>query len=320
MIRCVLVAFLWLSCGSCQKPQLESPTVNVSPVVDNEIQFTRTPWAYESYEGVHIQTEYWNVYTTIGYEHIVNLLPMFYEELVDHYSTVFGQLPTPARRMDVFLFATQSQWRMKVQDMLGRDAEQWYSLGRGGLTIDGVAVLYDLDRRGRSRTTLRIAAHEGWHQYAEAIFQSELPTWLDEGIGTWMEGFRMRNGSIQFEPTSNWDRLNSLRKLVYAKRLMPLTEVMSSNPSALLSDSRSSLLGYYAQLWGLTSFLIEAEDGNYREELLNIFQQALDGTLNGRRVNPSYWLRFFTDDEKALELEYQDWIKQFVKPGSPWRS
>ena len=130
----------------------------------------------------------------------------------------------------------------------------------------------------------------------------------------------MRNGSIQFEPTSNWDRLNSLRKLVYAKQLTPLSEVMSSNPSALLSDSRSSLLGYYAQLWGLTSFLIEAEDGKYREKLLNIFQQALDGTLNRRRVNPSYWLRFLTDDEEAFELQYQDWIKQFVRPGSPWRS
>ncbi|MCH2147192.1 MAG: DUF1570 domain-containing protein [Phycisphaerales bacterium] len=320
MIRFAITAALLVFCGSCQNPHADAPTVTVSPVIDDDIQFSSTPWTFEGNEGVHIQTEYWNIYTTIQYEHIVDLLPSFYEELVGHYATVFGQLPYPNRRMDVFLFATQSQWRMKVQDMLGRDAEQWFGLGRGGLTIEGVAVLYDLDRRGRSRTTLRIAAHEGWHQYAEAIFQSELPTWLDEGIGTWMEGFRMRNGSIQFEPTSNWDRLSSLRKLVNAKRLTPLTEVMSSNPSALLSDSRSSLLGYYAQLWGLTSFLIEAENAVHREQLLNIFHQALDGTLKRRRVSPSYWLQFFTDDVDAFEKRCHEWIKQFVRPGSPWRS
>ncbi len=319
MNRIAFLVWLLAVCTNCQTTTIDTHEVTVSPVVDDEVTFSVTPWVFEGNDGVHIQTEYWNIYTTIQYEHILELLPTFYEELVDHYATVFGPLPYPDRRMDVFLFQSQSQWRMKVQDMLGRDAEQWFSLGRGGLTIDGVAVLYDLDRRGRSRTTLRIAAHEGWHQYAEAIFLSDLPTWLDEGIGTWMEGFRMRNGSIQFEPTSNWDRLSSLRKLVNAKRLSPLSEVMSSNPSALLNDSRSSLLGYYAQLWGLTSFLIEADDGVHREQMLNIFHQALDGTLKRRRVSPSYWLRFFTEDVDVFEQQYQTWISEFVKPGSSWR-
>ena len=208
------------------------------------------------------------------------------------------------------------QWQTKLLQMLGEDAEHWFQLKSGGVTIDGTAVLYHLDRRGRSRVTLRIAAHEGWHQYAEAAFISCLPTWLDEGIGTWMEGFRIRRGEVQFLPASNWDRLTTLREIMNSGRMSSLQDLMQSDPSSLLSTGRTTLLGYYAQLWGLVSFIIEFEDGKYMPALRTILQEAATGEI---REPERGWLSYFSNNQKEFENEYNKWVVQYVRPGSQWR-
>jgi len=177
-------------------------------------------------------------------------------------------------------------------------------------------VLYNLDRRGRSRVTLRIAAHEGWHQYAESVFKDCLPTWLDEGIGTWMEGFRIRNGEIKFMPASNWDRLSTLRKIVSADKLDSLNSLITSEPSALLLTGRSALLSYYAQLWALTSFIVEFENGKYLPGLHAVLASALEGTLQEPNGG---WMFAFTDNPTQIEREYKEWVVQYVRPGSTWR-
>jgi hypothetical protein len=263
-------------------------------------------------------TDGWNIKTTIGYEHIVDSLPNFYESLLKHYSTVFGELPYPSERLNVFLFSNETQWQQKVVELLGDEAGQWKGLGRGGLTIDGTAVLYHLDRRGRSRATFRIAAHEGWHQYAESILQNCLPTWLDEGIGTWMEGFRIRSGELVFEPANNWDRLTTLRTIVASDRLSSLASLLKAEPSELLSQSRGALLGYYAQLWAFTSFIMEYEDGMYRPALRKILLDAIEGRLRKPRRQVD-WLQAFTDNPASIEKQYRTWIVTYVRPGNSWR-
>lgn len=275
-----------------------------------------SPWIFDGDEGVRFLSDVWDIRTTMKYEHILDSLPPFYDALIERYTTAFGVLPCPEKRMDVFLFATEEQWQRKLTEILGREAEHWFQLESGGVTIDGTAVLYHLDRRGRSRVTLRIAAHEGWHQYAEAAFVSCLPTWLDEGIGTWMEGFRIRRGEVQFLPASNWDRLTTLREMINAGRLSSLNVLMQSDPSALLSTGRSTLLGYYAQLWGLISFIVEYEDGKYMPALRTLLQEAATGLI---REPPKGWLSYFSSDKIAFEREYNKWIVQYVRPGSQWR-
>ena len=213
---------------------------------------------------------------------------------------------------------SESQWNQKIVELLGNEASQWEGLGRGGLTIDGTAVLYHLDSRGRSRATFRIAAHEGWHQYAESIFKVCLPTWLDEGIGTWMEGFRVRRGELVFQPASNWDRLSTLRRIVSSERLSTLSALLRAEPSELLAQSRSALLGYYAQLWAITSFIMEYNDGQYRPALRNMFLSAIEGNLQ-KPTGRFGWLHAFSDDPSEMEKEYRAWIKEYVRPGTTWR-
>jgi len=213
---CITVLFALIACRS----QWSHETPPRATAVGTEVR-TVTDWSFRGNEGKLLMSDAWNIHTTIEYEHIVEMLPDFYSALIERYMTSFGELPFPEKPLDVFLFADESQWQKKLDEILGREARQWFKLGRGGVTINGTAVLYYLDRRGRSRATLRIAAHEGWHQYAESIFKVCLPTWLDEGIGTWMEGFRIRQGEVEFYPNMNWDRLTVLRKIIAADRLTP---------------------------------------------------------------------------------------------------
>lgn len=312
MIRFAVLCFI-LVFPSCTKVETESPFA-----VSYEQQGTmmELPWQFSGDQGERFLSDVWDIKTTLKYDHIVSSLPMFYDALIQRYTTAFGDFPYPTKRMDVFLFATEDQWRIKMYELLGAEAKQWFKLESGGITIDGTAVLYHLDRRGRSRVTLRIAAHEGWHQYAETTFKASLPTWLDEGIGTWMEGFRLRRGSVQFTPRSNWDRLTTLRTIVQSGRMYTLEELMQSEPSELLADSRNSLLGYYAQLWGLVSFIIEYEDGKYFPALQHILQTAVDGTIH---VPYKGWLFCFAEEPAEFEREYKEWVVDYVRPGGSWR-
>ena len=310
-----LLASVFLLC-SCHDQMRTDSQVAPADVVQYEL--TTEPWKFGNDKGVLIQTESWSIYTTLQYDHVVSQLPRFYDSLITLYASEFGSFPYPTDRLVVYLFATEEQWRRQVQVMLGNDAKHWFQLGRGGLTIDGIAVLYDLDSRGRSRTTLRIAAHEGWHQYAEAVFADPLPTWLDEGIGTWMEGFRLRRGELQFEPENNWDRLSAIRKIVNADRLTPLSELLGSDPAQLLDSGRSTLLGYYAQLWGFISFLMETDGGLYRPVIQKILQDAVQGELQNPNAGTS-WLHHFAESPKQFETKFQAWLKEYVRPGSTWR-
>jgi hypothetical protein len=312
--KCIFVA-MFLFANAC------STSITNEPVTQHAVETTdatmfESPWVFEGDEGVRYVSDVWDIRTTIKYEHILESLPPFYDALIERYTTVFGVLPYPKEKMDVFLFASEEQWQSKLSQMLGKEAEHWFQLKSGGVTIDGIAVLYHLDRRGRSRVTLRIAAHEGWHQYAEAAFVSCLPTWLDEGIGTWMEGFRIRRGEVQFLPASNWDRLTTLREIINAGRMSSLNVLMQSDPSTLLSTGRTTLLGYYAQLWGLVSFIIEYEDGKYMPALRTLLQEAAIGAI---REPSKGWLSYFSTDQVLFEKEYNKWVVQYVRPGSSWR-
>lgn len=314
----ILVYTYFLVAFSCAPPKSTAPQPETRPAATATTHVLKEAWHWNNHRGTRLVTDGWNIKTTIAYEHIVDSLPNFYESLLKHYSSVFGELPYPPKRLNVFLFSNESQWQQKIDELLGDEASQWEGLGRGGLTIDGTAVLYHLDSRGRSRSTFRIAAHEGWHQYAESIFKICLPTWLDEGIGTWMEGFRVRRGELIFQPASNWDRLSTLRRIVASKRLSTLKVLLNAVPSELLAQGRGALLGYYAQLWAFTSFIMEYEDGFYRPALRDLLLAALDGHLQ-EPAGRDGWLNAFTEDPVQMEREYQSWINEYVRPGNTWR-
>ena len=133
-----------------------------------------------------------------------------------------------------------------------------------------------------------------------------------------MEGFRIRRGELEFQPASNWDRLSTLRAIVASDRLSTLSSLLAAEPSDLLAQSRGALLGYYAQLWAFTSFIMEYNDGQYLPGMRSILTDALHGQLR-EPVRHAGWLYAFTDDPAEMEKEYRGWIAAYVRPGNSWR-
>jgi hypothetical protein len=152
-------------------------------------------------------------------------------------------------------------------------------------------VLYYLDwsRSRSSRDTHALAAHEGWHQYTQRTFKHYLPVWLEEGIATYMESFSLSpaDGSPRFRPDRNRERWETLRAAIWRRRLIPMEELLTRTPQEFLGDGKNRLLIYYAQVWALSRFLLDGEDGRYRVALEEVLQDAAEGRLVGRLFESS---------------------------------
>ncbi len=198
------------------------------------------------------------------------------------YRTLFkeaGQadmLPEPPLRMDTFVMESRREWEHLTRRLTGHRADTYLRIQRGGYSYNSTAALFDIG----IHDTLAIAGHEGWHQYTQRTFDERLPTWLEEAIGAYMEGYRWNDDEPEFLPWRNTERFDQLRRAAARGQLMTLDELVSSTPKDLLDRQgrrQSTTLTYYAQLWALAHFLMEGESGRYREGLTKMVNDAAAG-------------------------------------------
>jgi len=182
--------------------------------------------------------------------------------------------------MDVYLFGTRGEWEQFSTDLLVLRAKQYFRIKRGGFSTRGSSIIYDLG----VPDTIRIAAHEGWHQFVQANFAEPLPVWLDEGMATRMEAMVPVENARAFEihPWVNIARLRRIRELWRTNRLRPIAELIVANPDTLLYESDDAVLDYYAQVWGFALFLEEYDHGRYADRLQLLLRDARDHRLSGR--------------------------------------
>jgi hypothetical protein len=299
-----------------------------------EIPVTREQWQFSSYPGYRITSPSYDVHTTIAYERVLDRLPIFLECALDHYRTSLADLPGPRRRLQTYIFRDRRQWSAKTRQLLPSQAGTFENLGRGGYTTRGTSVLYYIDWSGRDRDTFAIAAHEGWHQYTQTCFRNPLPIWLEEGIATYMEGYRFRRTMVvpEFQPWNNWERSRALGDAIRAGNLIPLRELLDESPQKFLGEGKDRLLVYYAQVWALTRFLADGNDGRYRDRLAEALTDAASGRLiprlarapavlayggNGQKVTsrtgPWMILGYFTSDLVAFEKEFLAYARSIAR-------
>ncbi|UCD75358.1 MAG: hypothetical protein JSV91_00265 [Phycisphaerales bacterium] len=297
---------------------------------ETALPITTEPWSFGERKGVRVTTPHYRIHTTIQHDNLVEHLPAFYESALEHYTTALTDLPLPEKPLESYIFQTRLEWKAKTRQMLPDEYATFENLGRGGFTTRGIAVLYYIDSSGRSRSTLSIAAHEGWHQYSQMTFRNPLPIWLEEGLAAYMESFRLsRAGTVRFRPSYNRERSSALRKAAHLGNLVKLEELLRHTPQTFLErKGRDALLVYYAQVWALARFLAEGADGRYREGLEDLLRDAAEGRLAGRllrstaltsgrqkraavssRVGRAAALEYFNRDWAAFEDEYDAYVK-----------
>jgi hypothetical protein len=289
------------------------------------------PWTLETTDGKIITTLSYRILTTATKTSITDRIPMFMETALIHYSTALGPLPRPEGLMETYLMGNRPQWTRMTQRFMGDQAETYLQIQRGGFASGGRAILYDIG----PRDTFAIAAHEGWHQYTQKTFKNPLPVTLEEGVATYMEGFRwesMGSDKPNFLPWSNWERYEQLRVAERNGKLVPLDKLMHSTPQELMAGDPDSALVYYAQVWALIHFLDEGGNGQYHQALLAIVSDAANGRLVpriqkelGSRAAGLYMSRrggidllamYVGKSAADLDSEYQAFIKAVVKTGS----
>jgi len=289
---------------------------------------TTESWSFGDEQGRLIRTPAYRILTTDNSPLVADRMAMFMESALLTYRTMLGPLDGPTVPLEVYLMATRGQWEALTRQTAGPRADIYLRIQRGGYSENARAVFYNIG----PRDTFAIAGHEGWHQFTQATFREALPIWLEEGIAVSMEGFRWSESgdTATFLPWSNLERYDRLRELVNADRRVPLEALLTQRPQDLLKDSGLATLDYYAQVWALTHFLREAENGRYRAGVERLVRDASQGRLSSRlaqgssvrearvvmlsRVGEAPFRAYFGDVEQA-SARFDEFVRRAILPG-----
>jgi len=263
------------------EPASSGLEVHPTAIADSKpVAVVTESWKDGGDNGIVARTPHYVLRLSLRDETFRDRLPDFMETCFVAYASALGTIPVPNEALEMYVFGERALWEKWTRKKLGRDAEIYIGLGKGGYTTDSVSVLYDIGRFD----TQTIAAHEGWHQFSQQALQHPLPTWLEEGIACYMEGTRLSRdgGPSTFRPWRNFERWSQLREALRGDDLIPLGELLDGTPQEFLKDGKDSLLTYYSQVWALVQFLRDGENGKYRESFSQLIQDASTGKLAGR--------------------------------------
>lgn len=289
---------------------------------------SREPWRYATAEGEVIRTTNYRLYTTAKDKVIRDRLATFQEHALSHYRQILTPLPAPATKLDTYLMDNRPQWERMTKQLMGDRAEALLKIPRGGYASRGIGVFYNIGLFD----TLAIAGHEGWHQFTQKTFAEPLPSWLEEGLATFMEGHRWEQNTPVFRPWANVQRFDQLRKAEGERKLLALEDLLDSRPQDFLDFTDERVLTFYAQLWALVHFLNEGEGGKYAAALREVMTDAAEGRLastvrarlGGRagasvltsRSGPTVFMAYFSEDLSPPAEEYARFVSRLTRPGS----
>jgi hypothetical protein len=223
--------------------------------------------------------------------------------------------------MQMFLFADREEWAQFTRATIDQSAHPLLAIEVGGYSAGGRAVLFALPP-DYDRLTLKIAAHEGWHQYVQRSFREALPTWTDEMVAVLAEGFLVdADGSYRFEPLLNPERLSQLAAVLDTGRWRTLEELLGGDPTVLLGSDPTRAVDYYAQLWVLGIFLAVDEQGWSGIERL--LRDAARGRMQRELGRPSAgdlgrvsFRRYVASDLAKFEGGYRAFATALVEEAS----
>ena len=289
-------------------PSVQTPAYTYSPVLSTE------PWTFAGRDGAIIRTQHYRVFTTSERTIIRRVLPGFLEASLVQYRTSLGDLPPPPVKLDTYLMDTRPEWASLTRALMQDRADVYLQIERGGFAAQGRGVYRDL---GALTDTLNLAAHEGWQQYTQLTFKSRLPVYLEEGIATYMEGFRFdpsRPDVPIFMPWANTERYDQLRRAASAGRLLSLDAIMTTPPQELIATDQEMALTWYAEVWALVHFLNEGESGLYTNALHSILADASKGT--SRTSIPLPLGSYIDTPADELNKQFQAFIERITAPGA----
>ena len=275
-----------------------------------------------------IRTPNYRIYTTERDARLRDRMIVLLEHAIAHYRTAITPLPAPSAKLDVYLMDNRDQWEVLTKRLMGAAASDLENIERGGFAARGIGVYYDLG----PYDTLAIAAHEGWHQYTQRVFRQPLPIWLEEGMATYMEGYRWDGRGPHFLAWANIERFDRLRDAASAGRLIPLSRLVRMRPQDELGRGGGGVLDFYAHVWAAAHFLHEGEDGKHRKTLERLLNDAASGRIRStlethlggaeatramaRRGGGSVFETYFGESVDEADAAFEAFCLEIVRTGA----
>jgi hypothetical protein len=151
--------------------------------------------------------------------------------------------------------------RKRLPFYLYSDPEDYYATGapRGSAgRFNGNALLAVAEDFGPK--TWHIVQHEGFHQFAAAVIDANLPPWVNEGLAEYFGEALFTGDGYITGAIPQW-RLERIRKRFKDNEFMPVRDLMHM-PMGEWNTALS--LANYDQAWSIVHFLAHGEDGRYQ--------------------------------------------------------
>jgi hypothetical protein len=300
----ILILIMLSGCQDSSAASLSTPEGLIEYVSSMPAVVNIEKWSNKYSDGLLIETRHYKVYTTLLEPLMLKQIPAFVEAAWREYQK---QLPTPVEsegKFTVYLFKDRPQWEEFSKQFTGDQWPAYEKIKKGAYYLKGACVAYNI---GRSQT-FSVIGHEGWHQFCHKYFKYRLPSWLDEGIAQLFEKSEFDKGQFVFKPAENLQRLGALKLIFQNKKIIPLRELISLNPSevAMWDESDKAVMAFYAQAYALVRFLREED---YGKRLAN-YQQMLLGALNGTWPLDENEARIASDRNIPLTAAWNRYIAQ----------
>lgn len=258
-LAAIAAASLLTACNAPSAPRAQPTAQPAATPTSQPPAITSTePWSFAGFEGEILRTTHYRIFTTADNQVLKQRIPLFLERALQHYRVAaltdpLNPLPLPTSSLDTYFMDSRPQWETLTTKILGPARDAALNIERGGFATRGIGVYFDIGLFD----TLAVASHEGWHQFTQRTFRQPLPTYLEEGLATYMEGHRWIQATPVFAPWANPQRYDQLRAASTRDELFTLDELTTQSPQQLSGFGDDRILTYYAQVWALTHFLHE---------------------------------------------------------------
>jgi hypothetical protein len=288
-------------------------------------------WDEAGVQGACIETEHYQVYTTLLDPLMLRQVPSFVESAYQAYESQVPDVIECTAKFKVYLFNDRQGWEAFTRQLTGPDAEVYLKIQRGAYAKDGVIVAYNIGRK----QTSAVMGHEGWHQFNQHYFKYRLPSWLDEGVATLFETCQYKQGVFEFRPQDNLMRLGTLRKVIQERRMIPAARLITLNPAQVLegyNGDGDAAMAFYAQNYAMVRFLREYGYGRRLIKYHNLLLGGLRGNWQiepvlaemsanrnvpltvawNSRVSPQLFAMYIDNDMETIENQYRQFCNEIV--------
>jgi len=226
-------------------------------------------------------------------------------------------------KLQIRLFSTKNDFDNYLKSIISQTSSSYVYLQYKN-TKKSELVTYVMDDLDKMKRTL---VHHGFVQFLKS-FIKQPPLWIQKGFAVYFEKsiYNDKDNTVTFQNNLDW--AVTLKKYIVADRKDPLNQKLFSIPELLTIDSvtaNKSINVFYAESWGLVSFLINSEykeynrvlwdslsslqpDAEKKDNEASVIKTAFKWTDNNTFLSDFY---FYAESLKTFNELVQDGIKLY---------